>query len=357
VGFYRKHAAALIASALITGGIVYTAASGAFKLVPDGGDFGAVKLWAIAAYVPLWLVMTWFRCVRWRFLLRAITEVPRPRLFAVSCVGLAAIVLLPFRLGELVRPYLIRTPPDARDVARPLTMTAATSSVVAERVIDGLVLSVALAIVLVWVPALDPLPDHVAGLPISVAAVRGAGFVMLAVFATAFTTIAVFYAARGWAHRATHLVIGRISPRLADRLAGFAEKLADGLHVFGRAGDALGFFVETLAYWALNVVSMWMLAAGCGVVHADGSALGLAETCGLMGLLGCTILIPGPPGLLGVFQAGLYAGMSMYLPAQVVVGAGAAYVFLLYSLQMVMHLITAGWGLWHEGGARRLRGL
>ncbi len=100
-----------------------------------------------------------------------------------------------------------------------------------------------------------------------------------------------------------------------------------------------------------------MLAAGCGVVHADGSALTLAETCGLMGLLGCTILIPGPPGLLGVFQAGLYAGMAMYFPQQIVTGPGAAYVFLLYIMQMALHLITGAWGLWHEGGARRLRGL
>ena len=41
-----------------------------------------------------------------------------------------------------------------------------------------------------------------------------------------------------------------------------------------------------------------------------------------MGMLGCAILIPGPPGLLGVFQAGIYAGMTMYYPTNVVVGAG-----------------------------------
>jgi hypothetical protein len=54
-----------------------------------------------------------------------------------------------------------------------------------------------------------------------------------------------------------------------------------------------------------------------------------------MGMLGCTILIPGPPGLLGVFQAGIYAGMTMYFPTHVVTGPGAAYVFLLYGIQLV----------------------
>jgi hypothetical protein len=57
-----------------------------------------------------------------------------------------------------------------------------------------------------------------------------------------------------------------------------------------------------------------------------------------MGLLGVTILIPAPPGLLGVFQAGIYAGMTMYFPTNVVTGPGAAYVFLLYAIQVVWTL-------------------
>jgi uncharacterized membrane protein YbhN (UPF0104 family) len=186
--------------------------------------------------------------------------------------------------------------------------------------------------------------------------VRASGFVMLGVFSVALVVIAVFYFARGWAHRATHLVIGRFSKKLADKLAGIAEKLADGLHVFARPRDFLRFLVETTAYWGLNAAGMWLLAVGCGVVHADGSAITFAESCGLMGMLGCAILIPGPPGLLGVFQAGIYAGMTMYYPTAIVIGPGAAYVFLMYIIQVILQMITGGWGLWHEGGARRLRG-
>jgi len=353
----RRHAGKLVASAVITVGVVYTVQAGGLKLVPAGNDFGAVRWWALGLYAPLWFAMTWYRSVRWRFLLRQIVEVPKRRLFAVSCVGFAAILLLPFRLGELARPYMLRTRPDERRAGEPvLTMTTATSSIIAERVIDGFVLSVVLAIVLVCVSTVQPLPDHVVGLPISVASVRTAGFVMLAVFSIALVTIAVFYFARGFAHRATHAVIGRISPKLAGTLAGFAEKLADGLHVFARPRDALGFLAETVAYWTCNALGMWVLAVGCGIVHGDGTPITFAESCGLMGLLGCTILIPGPPGLLGVFQAGIYAGMTMYFPTDVVISAGAAYVFLLYMAQLVFHLSAGAWGLWHEGGARRLRG-
>jgi len=361
-GFLRRHAVKLVASIAITAGIVYTAGKGDIKLVPESGDFGAVRWWFLGLYVAIVFGMTWFRSVRWRFLLRPIIAVPKLRLFAVSCIGFAAILVLPFRLGEFARPYLLRTRDEDRKPGAPvLTMVAATSSIVAERVIDGMFLSIVLALVLVFVPTLQPLPAHVVGLRIAgvevpLTTVRASGFAMLGIFTTGLATIVVFYFARGWAHRTTHLVVGKLSPRLADKLARLAEHLADGLHVFGRARDVLGFLAETAAYWGLNALGLWVLAMGCGVVHGDGSAMTFPEACGLMGMLGCAILIPGPPGLLGVFQAGIYAGMTFYYPAHIVIGAGAAYVFLLYVSQVILHLATAAWGLWSEGGARRLRG-
>jgi hypothetical protein len=211
----------------------------------------------------------------------------------------------------------------------------------AERVVDGLFLSIVLALALVLVPTIQPLPEKVVGLPISVQQVRASGFVMLGVFSGAFATISVFYFARAWAHKATLAVFGLVSHRLAEKLASLAEKLAAGLHFLGRGRDAGGFLFETALYWGFNALGMWLLAWGCGVVHADGSAITFGEACALMGMLGCTVLIPGPPGLLGVFQAGIYAGMTMYFPLQVVTQGGAAYVFLLYAVQLVWTVLAA----------------
>jgi hypothetical protein len=277
-------------------------------------------------------------------------------LVGVSFAGFLAILLLPFRLGELVRPYMMHVRSETGPDHRPaLTMTAATSSVVAERVIDGLYLSVILALVLVFVPTVHPLPERVVGLPISIAQVRAAGFLMLAVFSAAFAAIAVFYFAGSFARRATRAIVGKISLRAADRIADLLGHAADGLHVFRRGRDALGFFVESTAYWLCSAGGLWLMAYACGISHADGSALSFAEACGLLGLLGCTMLIPGPPGFVGVFQVGLYAGMTMYVPVDVVSGPGAAYVFLVYTLQFIVITLTGLWGVWAAGGRRQLR--
>jgi glycosyltransferase 2 family protein len=355
-GFWRRHAVKFIASALITFGVIYTVQSGGLKLVPEGGDWGNVRWEFLALYVPLVFAFMWFRAVRGRFLFRAVADIPRKKLVAVTFAGYLAILLLPFRIGELARPYMLRTRAEDRREGKPhLTMTTATSAVVAERVIDGVFFSGLLAIVLLLVPTIEPLPERVVGLPISVSQVRAVGFITLGVFSAALVVIMVFYFGRSWAERLTHAVLGRISPKLAEKVAGTANKLADGLHIFKRGRDAIAFLAETAAYWGCNALGLWVLAIGCGITHADGSSITFLEACALMGMLGCTIMIPGPPGLIGVFQAGIYAGMTMYFPTSIVVGNGAAFVFLVYATQVLLTIATGVWGVWHEGGANRMR--
>jgi uncharacterized membrane protein YbhN (UPF0104 family) len=157
---------------------------------------------------------------------------------------------------------------------------------------------------------------------VSLVHVREAAFSILGIFALAFVVIAVFYVARGFAHRATLAVFGLVSRPLGEKLAGMAEQMADGLAFLGRPRDALPFLWETTVYWALNAGGMWILAWGCGVAHADGSPPSYGEACALMGMLGIAILIPGPPGMLGVFQIGVSAGMSMYFTSEMTLGPG-----------------------------------
>lgn len=337
-GFWKRHRTKLIASFIITAGLLFTLRKGGLTLTPEGHDFVGVRWWTVPVYLATLVAMSYFRAVRWRFLLRSFAEVSRRRVLAVSWIGFAAILLMPFRIGEIVRPYMLRE-------KGKISMSSATGTVVAERVVDGLFLSIVLAIALIFVPTIHPLPERVLDFPISVEHVRASGFVMLGVFTVAFVAIAVFYFARAWARKMTLAVFGVVSPRLGNKLAETAEKLANGLHFMGRGRDASGFLFETALYWLFNALGMWVLAWGCGVVHPDGSAITFGESCALMGMLGCTILIPGPPGLLGTFQAGIYAGMSMYFSHDVMTGPGAAFVFLLYGIQLVWTIASAAFFL------------
>jgi hypothetical protein len=340
----RRHGGKLVASAIITIGIVYTLRKSGLPLLPAPSCFVHVRWWSLPAYLVTLIGMSYFRAVRWRFLLRSFADIPRRRILAVSWIGFAAIMLMPFRIGEVVRPYMIRHPGREEDgkVVGKVSATTATGTVLAERIVDGLYLSIVLAIALLAVPMLDPTPKMVVGLPLSIAQVRGYGYTTLGFFTVAFAVIAIFYFARDFARRLTLAIVGLVSKKLAEKLANTATKLADGLHFLGRSRDAGPFLVETTAYWGLNALGMWLLAWGCGVVHPDGTSITFGESCALMGMLGVTILIPGPPGLVGIFQTGIYCGMSMYFSSSVVLGEGAAFTFLLFTIQFLWQVFAAG---------------
>jgi hypothetical protein len=344
--FLRRHAVKLTASLVVGCALVYSIQKGGLKFIPRGADFQAVRWWTLPIYACGFVTLTWFRSTRWRFLLGAGTALTKRRLFAISLVGFTSILLLPFRIGELVRPYLARTPAaEASRGTRKITMAMATSSIMAERVIDGLYLSLVLAASLLLVPTIHPLPEKIVGLPITVAQVRGYAYSILGLFSALFAGVAAFYWTRTWAHVLTLKLVGLVSRRIAEKVAGTFEQLADGLHVFGSRTHALGFLFETTIYWGLSALGLWLLAWGSGVLHADGSAGTFGEACALLGMLGCAVMLPGPPGLLGVFQAGLYAGMVMYYPTAVVTGPGASFVFLTYATQVTCQLAMTVWAI------------
>ena len=67
-----------------------------------------VQLTGVVCYIALFSMAHALRIVRWGILVSALGSVPRMKVFAIGAVGYMAIMVLPFRLGELVRPYLIK---------------------------------------------------------------------------------------------------------------------------------------------------------------------------------------------------------------------------------------------------------
>jgi glycosyltransferase 2 family protein len=260
-------------------------------------------------------------------------RVPLRRVITVAFIGFAAIVVFPFRMGEVVRPVMIRRKGQ-------LSAWAASGTVGAERIIDGLALSISLFLALQIAKPLDPLPDRIGNLPVPTAVVPGAAYAMLLLFMTAFLTMSLFYWRREWARRITERVIGSVSKPLAHWLADRIEQVAGGLRFLPRLSLTVPFLAATAMYWLLNVFCCWLLAWGCGFENIT-----LAQACANMGVLALGILLPNAPGFFGAFQISVYAGFAMYFPPEQVVGPGSAYVFIMYLVQLTLTLVAGGIGM------------
>jgi uncharacterized protein (TIRG00374 family) len=101
-------------------------------------DFGLVGASLRTAHLlPVVFIMVlqwsglWIRGLRWRYLTDSLTDesIPAVVLYRATAVGFMAINLLPFRIGELVRPWFLST--EAR-----IRGSAALGTLVLERAID-----------------------------------------------------------------------------------------------------------------------------------------------------------------------------------------------------------------------------
>ncbi len=331
--FLGRHGGKLLASLVVAGCFGWLLHKGALPLAPGASSFAKMKWWTVGAYVVLFCCVHVIRAGRWTWLLRPIAEVRFRRILAVSFIGFAAIALVPLRAGEAVRPLLVRDNDK-------LSGWAATGTIAAERILDGLFLSAMLLAGLAFSTPLSPLPDHIGNLPVSPAIVPRAAYLALIVFATAFVVMGVFYVKRDFARRTTARVIGVVSPRLASWLANRVEHVAGGLRFLTSLRVAVPFVLATAVYWLLNSAGAWLLAWGSGF-----DAFTFPQACVTTGVVALGILVPNAPGFFGAYQLAFYAALAVYYPPEMVVGPGAACVLIIYSVQLILTILAAILGM------------
>lgn len=326
----RRHGLKALVSLVIAFAFAWVLLRAGLPIVPSKAAFAKVNWSLVGVHTGLLMTMHVVRAIRWRHLLRPLApDIKRRRVVAASWLGFTAILLLPLRAGEVVRPWLIR---DKKNI----TFSSGLGTMGAERVIDGLIVTAVLAGALVFVPRLDPLPKTFGDLKIPVAAIPAAGYAALALFVSLFLAMAVFYFARDFSKRVIHGTVGRISPKLGEKVAAVVGGLAEGLHFLANRKHGVPFIAETLVYWGINAVGMWVLGLACGL------PMTLGHACAVMGVLAVGILVPAGPGLFGAFQASTYGALAMFFAPSMITWEGSVYVFLLYGVQFVWHLVAAG---------------
>ena len=271
----------------------------------------------LAGYLALLAVTHFCRAWRWNNLLAPIgVRLSPARLLAISSVGFMAILALPARLGEFVRPALIRQ-------KGKVSAAAALGTVAVERIVDGLLVSIFVFAALFARRGPDA-PDWM--MPTAYAA--------LAVFTAA--TIFLVFALR-WPDRTVKAAVAmtlarRFSPALASKLEEKLHSMIRGFFVLKDVRNLIVFLVWSLAYWIANGFSLWVLARGFGL---DLPVLAAFAT---MGLVAVGITLPNSPGLTGQYQYFTSLGLGLYLAPSVVDASGMAFAHALWGIQVVWYL-------------------
>ena len=118
------------------------------NLASIGAELSRANYFYLLPALALYFIGVGFRSVRWHFLLRSIKPIPVRALFPVVVIGYMANDILPLRIGELVRAFVLKQ-------EHKISFASVLVTIVVERLFDGLTMIAFIAAASLVLP-LDP---------------------------------------------------------------------------------------------------------------------------------------------------------------------------------------------------------
>jgi uncharacterized protein (TIRG00374 family) len=249
------------------------------------------------------------RAIRWQYLLAPIGKTRLRTAFRATVIGFAALTLLPFRMGDLLRPYLLAK-------QERLSVSAALATVAMERILDLMAVLVMLGIFL-WVGSDATQLSPRAAAALDEVKFWGAIFAIVSVVA-----VVVMWALATHPNRAAALVLTvehLTSPKIAHALAQFVSYFSSGFGAM-RSPVTLAWSVFwSFAVWLAIAGETWIVSRGFGI---DMSFVGSFVMQPLL-VLG---VASGTPGGLGPYQWAYVLGVTTFFGASEESGVAASFV-------------------------------
>jgi len=303
------------------------------------GEWWSFDMFYLAPYFLILIAIHFLRVIRWKPFLEPLGDVDFKTLNSVSAIGFMYLFVLPFRLGELARPYLL-----SRHTR--IGMSESMATIVVERVVDGLIVSVILLGVLVGMPTAESLETQDARTALNT--IEWGAIVALCAFGGAFVLLIIAYWARAWTIRILKATIGRVSTTLVSKIIGVIEEFFQGLRVLPNVQCFAVFLAWSMLYWLLNGLGYFVLALGFTQLTVSPLAA-YAMMCWLI----VGMMLPNPPANVGVFWYFLLMPLMVFGVDSQQNTAALVFGLMAWLGQLIQQ---GGFGLWFQIRARRFPG-
>ncbi len=260
------------------------------------------------------------RVFRWQLLFHPYKPRWLKTFYALN-IGYFLSNLLPARLGDIVRAYLIG---EIESVSK----ARALSTVVVERLSDGLAVVLLLAVTALFVPNI---PDE-ARQGALVTAMAGIGGVV-------FLLILSLQKERGMTllHRLTAPIPLLHTPRLWRAL----ESLIDGFAILRSPREIGGVAVWAIFVWLTGGLMYWT------VMSAMNLKAGIAAAFLVMLVTSLVVVVPSSPGYIGVFH--YVAQLTLVNVFGMDKSAALSYAIVVHAFTYLWLIAFGIYSMWHEG--------
>jgi uncharacterized protein (TIRG00374 family) len=263
--------------------------------------FRETNYWIVLAGALSGLVGFFLRAVDWTYLLAPVRQFSALRLFSPVAIGYMTNNLLPARMGEFARAYVIGK-------REGVSKSSALATIIVERIFDGLTLLLILAVVSIFFE----FPDWV----------NYGGFMVAGAFVGLSVLLVMVTIKVQFALRMVEITLGRYLPRMAERMKSYLESFVAGLAVACHARHAFLALVACMARWIFEACIYYSIAVAMGL------AVPIHGVLFVMVVVNIATMVPSAPGYVGPLQLGCVVALSVFGVDET---AAAAYSLLLHA--------------------------
>jgi uncharacterized protein (TIRG00374 family) len=264
-------------------------------------DIDFEKLWLVLVrvdyrYILLAVVFTFIsyflRAVRWHYLLIPEKRIPITSLYPATVIGYMANNLLPARLGEFVRAFVLAQ----REGLQTPTVFA---TLVIDRLFDGFTVMLILLFTLFTLR----LPQ---GLNNAETVLRTGGIVTFVLYAVVIVFLFFLKHQTMRTLAWTGVLLKPFPQRLSDRIIPLLGSFIGGIKISSKGSHIFAVLLSSLAIWLFCVIPVDLVLQGFGI-H-----LPITASMFILVLLVFAVMVPASPGYIGTYHSACFMGLSAF---------------------------------------------
>jgi len=260
------------------------------------------------------------RAVRWHYLLRPLKPISSGALFCPVVIGYMANDILPARLGEVVRAYILGA---QENVSKAATLV----TIVVERIFDGLTMLTFIVVA----SFLLHFADETVTMRLRLVA---------ALFIIAMVGLAILAGMPQRVQRLADFLLHRLPTALRERAQRLTRALLAGLGVLRSPGDSFAVFALSILAWLFETAMYGIIALGFNL-GVPFPVFMLA--CAFANLV---TIAPSTPGYVGVFDAPVVYVLTLFGVEQ---NWATSYTLVLHAALIIPVTLLGFYYMWRAG--------
>lgn len=231
------------------------------------------------------ILASFLRSLRWGIVLSPIEKIDQKRLYPIVCVGYMAVVLIPMRMGEFIRPYLIT-------VKSRVPLSSSLATVFVERVLDVL----SILGILFFLILSSSLPPWLIK----------TGYSILLTFILLVFFMYLLYFKTEFALRLLSPILNRFPRKLRKRVDNLIRTFVKGFYIISEPKRLACTVILSILIWIASGFSIYSL------FYFQNIQLPIISAFVVLIVTIIGISLPAAPGMIGNFQFASIVALSFF---------------------------------------------